>query len=397
MHILYLTHNVTWKGGGAFFHAYHQARHLVRRGHEVTVLSIAPQARRGFREFENAGVRIVETPDLLRGQGRSGWDPWDVWQRISYLKDQSFDIVHGLESRPAVALPALWLKRRRGIPTILDWADWYGRGGTAAERGRLIRTFMQPVETFCEETFYPQADGVIAMGDPLLARAAALGIPRERMIMLLNGCDPEGLMPVTVAEARAKLQTVPQDALVLGYVGVMRSTTAELLFAALPLIQQQMAQPVKVLCIGNHKLKEFWSYVPEAVRGDVIETGWINYDDLNAYLSAADVTVLPFRRMIATDSIWPSKLNDYLAVARPTVATDMRILRPLFAAHDIGSLTDDTPEAFAAGVSAMLRDPAGRARQSVAARRLAEGELSWAYLVERLEGFYGEIRRRVTG
>ncbi len=26
MRILYLTHNITWKGGGAFFHAYHQAR-----------------------------------------------------------------------------------------------------------------------------------------------------------------------------------------------------------------------------------------------------------------------------------------------------------------------------------------------------------------------------------
>ena len=184
---------------------------------------------------------------------------------------------------------------------------------------------------------------------------------------------------------------MPLDALVLGYVGVMRATTAALLFAALPLIQQQMAQPVKVLCIGNHKLRDFWSYVPEPVRGDVIETGWINYDDLNAYLSAADVTVLPFRRMIATDSIWPSKLNDYLAVARPTVATDMRILQPLFAAHDIGALTDDTPQAFAAGVVAMLRDPQRRARQSIAARHLAEGELSWAHIVARLEGFYERV------
>jgi len=72
MRILYLTHNITWKGGGAFFHAYHQARHLVRRGHQVTLLSIAPEARTSFHQFEAAGVRIVETPDLLRGQARTG-------------------------------------------------------------------------------------------------------------------------------------------------------------------------------------------------------------------------------------------------------------------------------------------------------------------------------------
>ncbi|MFZ2486855.1 MAG: glycosyltransferase family 4 protein [Anaerolineae bacterium] len=395
MRILYLTHNVTWKGGGAFFHAYHQARHLVQRGHDVTVLSIAPTARTGFREFETAGVRIVETPDLLRGQGRSGWDPSNVLRRIRYLRGQQFDIVHGLESRPAVALPALWMQRTYGTPTILDWADWYGRGGTASERGRLIRTFMQPVETFFEETFYPRADGVIAMGEPLLERALALGIARGRMINLLNGCDPDGLTPFVTEEARARVPRVPMDAYVLGYIGVMRATTAQLLFAALPRLKQLADRPVKVLIIGNHKLKDFWSYVPEDCRADVVETGWIDYDDLNNYLSASDVTVLPFQRMIATDNIWPSKLNDYLAAGKPTVATEMRILRPIFERYDIGVLTEDTPDAFAMGTMTLLHDAATRARQSRNARALAEGDLSWAHLVERLEGFYELVRGQV--
>jgi glycosyltransferase involved in cell wall biosynthesis len=391
MRILYLTHNITWKGGGAFFHAYHQARHLVRRGHQVTLLSIAPHARAAFHEFETAGVRIVETPDLLRGQARTGWDPWNVMQRIRYVGDEPYDIVHGLESRPAVALPALWLKQTKGTPTILDWADWYGRGGTASERGRLIRTFMQPVETFCEETFYPLADAVIAMGEPLLERAAALGIPRARMINLLNGCDPEGLATFGVEEARNRLPSVPGDAYVLGYVGVMRATTARLLFSALPLIKQLVQRPVKVLCIGNHKLKDLWSFVPTDCRDDVLETGWIDYDDLNVYLCASDVTVLPFQRMTATDNIWPSKLNDYLAAGRPTVATNMRILRSLFSAYDIGLLTDDTPHAFAQGVVTLLLSPEVRARQAVSARALAEGDLSWEHLVGQLEQFYVQL------
>jgi glycosyltransferase involved in cell wall biosynthesis len=396
MRILYLTHNITWKGGGAFFHAYHQARHLVRRGHQVTLLSIAPHDRTSFHEFETAGVRIVETPDLLRGQARTGWDPWNIMQRVRYVGDEHYDIVHGLESRPAVALPALWFKQTKGTPTILDWADWYGRGGTASERGRLIRTFMQPVETFCEETFYPLADAVIAMGEPLLERAAALGIPRARMINLLNGCDPEGITPFSVEEARRRLPSVPGDAYVLGYVGVMRATTARLLFSALPLIKQLMWRPIKVLCIGNHKLKDFWSFVPADCRDDVIETGWIDYDDLNVYLCASDVTVLPFQRMTATDNIWPSKLNDYLAAGRPTVATNMRILRPVFSAHDIGVLTEDTPHAFAQGVVTLLLSPEARARQAVSARALAEGDLSWEHLVGQLEQFYVQLIDQMT-
>lgn len=397
MRILYLTHNVTWKGGGAFFRAYHQARYLVRRGHAVTVVSISPTARRGFRHFEAEGVTIVEAPDLLPGQARTGWDLWDAVQRIRHFKAGQFDLVHGLESRPVVALPALWFKRAWGVPVVLDWADWYGRGGTAHERSARIRWFMEPVETFCEEFFHPRADACVAMGEPLAERAAGVGIPRERILNLLHGCDPEGLTPYPVDAARSRLAGLPNDAFVLGYVGVMRQTTAELLFPAFRLLRRRAGCPVKLVCAGNHKLKDFWDYVPADCAEDVVETGWISYEALNLYLSACDVTVLPFRRTVATDNIWPSKLNDYLAVGRPTVGTAMRILQPLFQQHAIGLLTADEPEAFAEGCLQLLHDPAARQRMGENARRLAEGELSWSRLVDRLEQFYAGLLAAVKG
>jgi glycosyltransferase involved in cell wall biosynthesis len=362
-------------------------------------MSISPQARAGFHQFETDGVTIVESPDLLVGQARTGWDPWNTFQRMHYLRGShaEFDLVHGLESRPAVAIPALRLKRTQGVPVILDWADWYGRGGTASERSRWIRLFMEPVETFCEDKFHPLADGCVAMGEPLLERAAALGIPRSRMINLLHGCDPDGLTPHTVDAARNRLAGLPKEGFVLGYVGVMRKTTAELLFPALQRLRQRAGCPVKLVCAGNHKLKDFWSYVPADCAGDVVETGWISYDELNLYLSASDVMVLPFKRMTATDSIWPSKLNDYLAVGRPTVGTDMRILRPIFTEHQIGLLTPDEPQAFADGCLRLLRDAPLRQQMAANARVLAEGELSWNRLVDRLEQFYKELVTTAPG
>ncbi|MCB0201358.1 MAG: hypothetical protein KDI03_14925, partial [Anaerolineae bacterium] len=70
MRILYFTHNVTWKGGGAFFRAYHQGRFLARRGHQVTMVSISPDEKTGFNTSESEGVTIIEAPDLLPGQAR---------------------------------------------------------------------------------------------------------------------------------------------------------------------------------------------------------------------------------------------------------------------------------------------------------------------------------------
>ncbi|MCA9870691.1 MAG: glycosyltransferase, partial [Anaerolineae bacterium] len=152
---------------------------------------------------------------------------------------------------------------------------------------------------------------------------------------------------------------------------------AELLFQSLRLLKRMVKRPVKVVCAGNHKLPDIRSYVPDDCKDDLIETGWISYEELNLFLSSSDIMVLPFRRMTATNNIWPSKLNDYLAVGRPTVATDMRILRPIYDQYDIGLLTDDTPQAFAEGCARLLQDPASRQRMSINARALAEGDLSW--------------------
>src|SRR5258708_4193778 len=75
MRILSLNHNVV-RRGGTFFRAYHAARHLVRRGHTVTLLTISAERRWGFRREVSEGVEIIETPDALWGVGRSGWDLW---------------------------------------------------------------------------------------------------------------------------------------------------------------------------------------------------------------------------------------------------------------------------------------------------------------------------------
>jgi glycosyltransferase involved in cell wall biosynthesis len=391
MRILYLLHNVTLTGGGGFFNAFHRARHLIRKGHQPTIVTISPTARWGFSETEREGVRIIESPDLLPGIGRSGWDPWDTLCRIVHFRRGGFDIVHGMEARPAVALPSLYLKRARHIPVVLDWMDWYGRGGTASERSPLLRTFMQPVETFCEETFYPLADGCVAMGEPVLTRALSLGIPRERTINLLHGCDPQGIVPIDVHQARQALGTLPMDGVVLGYLGVLRRANAILALEAFEILRETLKVPCRLVLIGNHKLRQLSELIPESLREDVIETGWISYQDLNLYLAASDLLLLPFKKAVSTDNIWPSKLNDHLAAGRATVGTRMRVLEPIFEKYEIGLLTSDDPQEYAAGCLRLLEDRPLQARMAANARALAEGDLSWQRIVDRLEAFYSAI------
>lgn len=391
MKILYLTHTVTWKGGGIFYTAFHQGRFLARRGHEVTLLSISPSSRFRFSETVVEGVRIVETPDLLPGLARTGWDIWDTLRRIWFLKGETFDIIHGFESRPVVALPGLFMRRKLGVPLILTWADLFGKGGRSEERPWLIRSFMAPAEDFCEKFFYPKADFVIAMGEPLMKKALEIGIPEDKLLSLLHGSDTERIKAISQEIAKHRLgKKFPENVRVLGYLGYLWSVNADLLFQTVRLVKNATDQPFKLLLIGNHRIN-LKKILPNDLKGDVLETGWADYHDINLYLCASDILILPLKLTQVSDMIWPSKLNDCLASGRPVVATNMNILKPIHQKKNFGYLTEDNPNALSKAILFIITNPLLTQELGNNARILAE-ELSWDKIVDQIESLYGSLR-----
>jgi len=170
------------------------AKYLVERGHHVTLIVIADRRRLGVVEGEWGGVRIVETPDLLCGKLRSGWDPWNTFNRILYLHrhNRPYDLAYCFETRPATIYPVLDYLHRRPVPWITEWIDWWGRGGIIDEfRPGWYRILFGRVETYYEEAFRARADGLTVISTALAERAVGLGVERERICILPNGTQPE--------------------------------------------------------------------------------------------------------------------------------------------------------------------------------------------------------------
>jgi len=172
-------------GKGTYWRAFHLARHLVLRGHQVTLMAMSKRRRLSLSVRVDEGVTIVESPDLLWGPLRSGWDLWEASRRIQWLRGHRFDLVHAFEARPTVLLPALYMQDRQKTPLVMDWCDWFGRGGSVEERpNRLVRTLLRPVETFFEEHFRTRAAGTTVICTTLYQKAVELGVPPETMFAI---------------------------------------------------------------------------------------------------------------------------------------------------------------------------------------------------------------------
>lgn len=385
MRILLLVLNLT--GKGTYWRAFYLGRELAERGHAVTLVSTAPHNRLRLHVVERDGLTHVESPDLLGGALRSGWDAWNVLRRISWLAGRRFDVVHGFETRPTVLLPTLYEKHLRRTPVVLDWADWFGRGGSVEERPNpLLRTVLRPVETFFEERFRGIAERTTVISTPLLERAVALGVERATLRLLPNGCNTRRFFPVDRDAARRQVG-IGHEGPLIGYCGTIFVRDAELMAAAFDRIHA--ARPDARLLIVGYFPGDLRRMV--AAPDAVIQTGYVADVLLNDYLGACDVCWLPFCDSNANRGRWPMKLNDYMAVGRPTVATAVGDVATLLRQEPIGLLAAPEPQSIADQTVRLLDDPAARRAQGRHARQLALTRFSWAALAAETEALYAEI------
>ncbi len=375
-------------GKGTYWRALKLARGLARHGHTLTVMSTAPKERRHFvtSADKQIGVTLVESSDWMRGALRSGWDPFNTWMRLRWRREQKFDLVHAFESRPTVIYPALaW--QRRGAKLILDWCDWFGKGGSVEERPNpLTRTVLRPVETYFEDHFRSRADGTTVINSTLRERATRLGIPASQIFDLPNGSDVDVLHPLSQQESRQQLGWSPDDR-VIGYLGAIFQRDAQLLTQAFDRVRQQEPR-ARLLVAGYCNIAlENLVRVPEAV----IRTGPLSYEQINVYLAACDVCWLPLCDSGANRGRFPMKLSDYMAVGKPVVATAVGDVVKWVQQGEFGVLCQDTPDDLAEKTFALWRDSRDLTAMGQRGRDFAEREFRWEQIANRLERFYEDV------
>lgn len=370
---------------GTYWRAFHLGRGLAKRGHSVTLMATSRMERLRIRERHVDGIRLLETPDLFPGPLRSGWDPWDTFRRVWWMNRRSFDVAHAFEARPVVLLPAL-AAQRRGAKLVMDWCDWFGRGGSVEERpSRLIRAMLRPVETYFEDRFRTRADGTTVINAFLRKRAIQLGVQPESILLIRNGSDAS-VPPLDRLTARRAVG-LPIHALLIGYVGGIYTRDAELMASALNRVRRTVPN-VQLVLVGYFN-RDIESLLDDSSA--VVRTGSMTSEQVYQYLAACDLCWLPLCDSGANRGRWPLKLNDYMAIGRPVVSTSVGDLADVILRYQLGVVARDDADDFAAHTLALLADPDRREAMGQAARRAAEEVFSWERQVDVLEVFYRRV------
>jgi glycosyltransferase involved in cell wall biosynthesis len=394
MRLLLIVHHRKWR---AAYRSRKIAGQLARRGHQVTLMVVADTARWRVRDVVEAdGVRVVESPDLTWGRLRSGWDPVCALRRTVWLwrDGQSYDIIHLFETRPATILPGLLTHWRLRTPMVIDWIDWWGRGGSITiNRPFWYRVLFAWVETFFEERFRRYADGTTIISKGLRPRAISLGVNPNSILHIRNGADLTLITPRPKQECRQYLG-LPADAFIIGY------SAQDTFFDLNPVfhgVRQLIDEGANVMMLMTGYAPPHVSKMLDhfGLTQRVRLLGYLSWEDYSRFLPSCDAFACPFPPTVYNLGRWPGKFGEYCAAGRPIVFNPYGELAD-FANEDqapgIPCAFDATE--FAAAFRKLHDSAELREELGTKARSLAEANFDWHRLVDRLDCFYAETITR---
>lgn len=394
LNILMICHH---KRSKAYARPQAMASHLVRRGHRVTLIVIAEHRKFGIVENDWEGVRIIETPDLLWGRMRSGWDPFEIlWRSYFLANDKSqYDLIHCFETRPATIYPALFCKKMLKIPMLTDWNDWFGRGGIITIlRPKWYQLLLGGVETYYEEAFRTKAEGTTVISTALAQRAASLGVDPDRIRVIHGGTRPEKYQVHPKEECRQRMN-LPNSTPVVCFISGDSHLDIELIFASIKKMASKYPEVILFITgkTENHVQNQAAKF---GISENLYLTGFVPLEELSWYMGCADIFILPFPDTIYNVGRWPNKLGDYLCVGRPIITNPVGDIKTLFQNYEIGLFADYCEEDFCNKMIYLIEHPEISSRFGENARKIAVNLLDWNIKVKDLENFYYQILNQNT-
>lgn len=334
MHILFLTDNFPPESNAPASRTFEHCREWVRAGHQVTVITCAPNFPKGkvFDGYRNK---------LWQQEKMSGIRVIRVWSYITanegfikrILDYQSFmlsatlaapfvrgvDVVVGTSPQFFTACAAYLVSRMKRIPFVFELRDMWPESikAVGAMKDSAVIRVLERIEMF----LYRKAARIVtvthAFKDTLIRR----GIDGTKVDVVTNGVDLSHFAPQ--ANDAALVQKFGlQGMFVAGYIGThgMAHALETLLEAALTLQQTPGAENVRLLFLGDGARKQDLETQARAMGlGNVMFLESVPKDQVVRYWSLLDVSVIHLRKTDLFTTVIPSKLFECMGMGLPVL------------------------------------------------------------------------------
>ena len=335
MHILFLTDNFPPESNAPASRTFEHCREWVRAGHQVTVITCAPNFPKGkvfngyrnrlWQQGEMEGIKVIRVWSYITAN--EGF----VKRILDYLSFMlsavlaapfvyGVDLVVGTSPQFFTACAAYIVSRLKRIPFVFELRDMWPesiKAVGAMKADSMIYSCLEYIEFF----LYRKAGRIVtvthAFKDALIAR----GIDRAKIDVVTNDVDLRHFSPQAKDQELVHKLSL-NGMFVAGYIGThgMAHALETLLEAALILQQTPGAENVRLVFLGDGARKSY-IVAKSANMGldNVLFLESVTKDQVVRYWSVLDVSIIHLRKTELFTTVIPSKLFECMGMGIPVL------------------------------------------------------------------------------
>jgi glycosyltransferase involved in cell wall biosynthesis len=381
------------------------------RGHAVTVLTGKPnypggRLFAGYRPFGGSrdsyqGIPVLRVPVIPRGSG-SGFRL--LLNYLSFAVTASllgplfcrgcYDAVFVWETSPVtVGIPGLVMKKLKGAPMFF-WVQDLWPESLSATGAVSSRWILKGVE-WLVRTIYRWSDVILVQSRAFAASVEKYGGRSERIRYFPNSAE-EFYRPVAMAPGAPERARLPAGFRLMFAGNIGAAQDFETILAAAESLKGY--PDIHWLVLGDGRRRSWVERQVEArgLTATVHLLGRHPVEAMPRYFALADVLLVTLKKAPIFALTIPSKVQSYLACARPVVAAlegeGARVVEEAGAGL---VCSPEEPAALADRVLAMYRMPeAERRAMGEAGRRYFQRHFERRMLIDRLDGWLREAATR---
>ncbi|QQL44305.1 glycosyltransferase family 4 protein [Sulfuriroseicoccus oceanibius] len=393
MKVLFLCHYYPPEGNAPATRVGALARRWVEAGHEVTVITCAPNVPDGvvYPGYANRllpqtsvvdGVKVVRVWSLLapnKGTGRriANYVSYMVTATLKVLTMGRPDVLiatspqffcgwAGVLSKWWFRLSRPWTRKPKFILEIRDiWPESIGAVGA------LGNPLVMKLLEWMELRMYAAANHVVTVGNGYKLRLLERGVPEEKMSIVMNGVDRDLLEASTPDPAPVRKEWGLKDKFVCAYIGTIGMASGlDVYLRAAKRLKEMGEDDVVLLAVGDGAVREdLQQAAAEQGLDNVVFTGRRPKEEMPQLLAATDVCFVHLRKTPLFETVMPSKIFEALGMRRPILIGVDGEARNLVEASGGGvSMEPEDEVQMVERILELKRDPERRAAMGEAGR-----------------------------
>jgi colanic acid biosynthesis glycosyl transferase WcaI len=367
MRILFLSDNFPPETNAPATRTFEHARVWVEHGHDVTIVTCAPnfpsgKVHAGYRNVPRRvevmdGIRVVRVWTYVtanQGTVRRSLDYLSFLLAAvpAALVERRPDVVVGTSPQFFAAWAASIVSRLRRVPFVFELRDLWPESIAAvgAARGRFAIRVLERVA----DALYERADAIVSVTDSYVGILAERGVPVSKITVVRNGVD--------------------LDEFVVTYVGTIGM--AHGLSSTLEAARTTLGEPIRYLFVGEGAEKE--RLVREAARLGLSNVTFLAPQPRSRVpeiLGASQAVLVHLRDAPLFATVIPSKIFEAMAMERPIILGVRGESAAIVERTRSGLVVSpEAPHELAAAIRRLAGDPGLAMRLGTNGRRAAETE-----------------------